>query len=232
MKYIKEGYGKSVILLHGWGCNKTIFNRLIKDLKDKYCFYSLDLPGFGESSIEIPLSVEEYGDILHRFIKKNNIDSPIILGHSFGGRVAINYASRYYCEKLILVDSAGIKRFKYKVLEYKVKRRLLQTFRMNSKIEQLREKYSSTDYKNSNEVLRETLKKAVKYDQKHEMKNIVCETLIIWGKRDQDTKVADAKVMKRLIRNSEIVLFETGHYPFLEDGKKFKLVLDSFLKVN
>lgn len=232
MKYLKEGNGKNVILLHGWGCNKTIYSRLIKDLKHKYCFYSLDLPGFGDSEVEIPLTIDEYGDILQNFIKKNKIESPIVLGHSFGGRVAINFASKYYCEKLILVDSAGIKRFNYKVVEYKIKKNVLKTLRMNKKIESLRSKYSSTDYKNANEVLREILKKAVNYDQRNELKKVVCETLIIWGRFDQDTKLKDGKLMRKLIRNSELVVFDNGHYPFLEDSKKFSLVLDAFLKVN
>lgn len=233
MKYIKEGHGKNVILLHGWGCNKRIFTDVIKNLKDSYTFYSLDLPGFGETYLDFALTIDEYGELLNRFIEKNNIETPTIVGHSFGGRVAINYASKYYCEKLVLVDSAGIKRFNPKVYAYKSKRNLYKFLRMNKRIEKLREKYSSVDYKNANPLLKETLKNAVNYDQRHELKLVSAETLLIWGENDTDTPLRDGYLMKKLINDSEIIVMkDVGHYPFLEDNKKFNLILDAFLRGN
>lgn len=230
MKYIKEGTGRNVILLHGWGCNKMIFMNIISALKHKYCFWSLDLPGFGESVLTIPLHVEEYAMLLKKFIDDNAIENPYIMGHSFGGRVAINYAANNYCEKLVLVASAGIKRIKPKVIKYKIQRKIYQTLRLKNKIEKLRNRYASSDYKIANDVLKETLKNAVNYDQRKEMRLITSETLLLWGVNDQDTPIKDAILMNKLIYNSALIKFDNvAHYPFIEDKNQFCLVLDAFL---
>ena len=105
------GVGDPIILLPGWGTNLHTFDTLIQQLKTKYCVYAIDLIGFGMSDEpEEPWGVSEYTRFLECFMKDYQINRPIILGHSFGGRIAIKYAARNQnIDKLILVDSAGIK---------------------------------------------------------------------------------------------------------------------------
>ena len=55
--YKVEGTGKDLILLHGWGLNLETFNKLNDDLKYEYKVYRIDLPGFGKSVINKPLSI-------------------------------------------------------------------------------------------------------------------------------------------------------------------------------
>lgn len=231
MNYIKKGSGKDLILLHGWGCNLHVFDELSDYFSKYFTVWSIDLPGFGESKIDEELTIEEYSYLLEDFFLEHEIESPIILGHSFGGRVAIKYASTNYCHKLILVSSAGIKRFNPKVYSYKVKKTFYKALRMNKKVEKLRNKYASNDYKNANQVLRETLKLAVNHDQRKDLSKITCETLLIWGEKDKDTPIKDGILMKRLIKDSELIKIEdAGHYSFLEKKHDFKLILFSFLK--
>ena len=64
-------------------------------MSSSFNVYAIDLPGFGKSDIGVPLSVEEVTEIVHKFILEMKIEKPIILGHSYGGRVAIVYASKY-----------------------------------------------------------------------------------------------------------------------------------------
>ena len=91
--YKVEGEGKPIILLHGWGANLNTFNNISKSLSENFKVYSIDLPGFGESVIGLPLSIDEVTNIIREFVNKLEIDKPIILGHSYGGRMRIcNYA--------------------------------------------------------------------------------------------------------------------------------------------
>ena len=109
--YERFGSGIPIIFLHGWGCSLDVFKQTASTLKNKYEVFLIDLPGFGKSSnIEIPLDVKEVTTIIKDFIEKNSIINPILIGHSYGGRILIEYASSSTnISKLILIDSAGIK---------------------------------------------------------------------------------------------------------------------------
>ena len=108
--YSVEGEGLPVVLMHGWGCNRTTLARIENLLTPSFKVYNVDFPGFGKSS-EPPTvwGVEEYTALIERFLDIEGIDNPILLGHSFGGRVGILLSSRRSVRKLILVDAAGIK---------------------------------------------------------------------------------------------------------------------------
>ena len=131
-KYVyfeKTGSGNPIILLHGWGASSTIFESITNILKTKYTIYTIDLPGFGKSDEpDKPYNLDDYVDLLYQFIIDLDIYNPILLGHSFGGRIAIKFASLYNVSKLILVDSAGLKqknfiKTKTKILLYKLKKK-------------------------------------------------------------------------------------------------------------
>ena len=109
--YEKYGCGKPIIFLHGWGCSLGVFKHVVSEVKNKYEVFLIDLPGFGKSSnLEIPLDVKEVTKVFKDFISKHNIINPILIGHSYGGRILIEYASSSLnIDKLILIDSAGIK---------------------------------------------------------------------------------------------------------------------------
>ncbi len=222
-KYKKTGDGKEVILLHGWGSTKETFDAVVSHLKDDFTCYQIDLPGFGESIITKSYSLEDYTNELREFILDNNIINPILIGHSFGGRIAINYSSMYDVNKLVLIDSAGIRRFNLKVY-LKIKfYKLLKKFNIKKEM-------GSTDYKKSNDLLKGTMNKIVPVDLRDKMKNINCETLILWGEEDTTTPLKDGKLMNRLINNSLLITIqEARHFPYIEKYRYFILVLSSFL---
>ena len=108
VSYECAGSGYPIILLHGWGARKETFNKLFLHLAENFMVYVIDLPGFGETEIGLPMSMDSVVDLIYHFNLKLSIDNPILLGHSYGGRLAIIYASKYEVKKLILVASAGL----------------------------------------------------------------------------------------------------------------------------
>ncbi|MFI3329930.1 MAG: alpha/beta hydrolase [bacterium] len=221
--YKKTGEGKEVILLHGWGSTKETFDDVCNHLKEDFTCYQIDLPGFGESKIEKSMSLDDYTDLLREFILEQNIKNPIILGHSFGGRIAINYASAYEVDKLILVDSAGIRRFNLKVY---LKIRCYKLFKKFN----IKNNFGSIDYKKSNYILKGTMNKIVPIDLRKKMKMIKSETLILWGSLDETTPLKDGKEINKLISNSVLITIpKTSHFPYLENHRYFMLMLNSFL---
>lgn len=223
VSYLKEGNGSPLILLHGWGSNKETFRGIIDHLSDEYCCFSIDLPGFGESPIEHSMSLDDYVCVLEDFIKINGIEKPIILGHSFGGRIAISFASNHDVSKLILVDSAGVRKFNLKVfLKIKVYKFM--------KLLGIKKNIGSSDYRNASDVLKQTMNKIVPIDLTNRLELIDAETLILWGELDETTKLSDGKLMSKLIRNSALIVIpKAKHFPYLEHPRYFMLMLMAFL---
>ena len=102
INYIQYGEGKDILLLHGWGQNIAMMKPIGDNFCDRFRITIIDFPGFGESDEpKNPWTIENYSIMLEEFIKKTGIKKPIVIGHSFGGRVAIRYCSRNPIEKLV-----------------------------------------------------------------------------------------------------------------------------------
>lgn len=232
--------GEELILLHGWGTNLHLFKPIAAELEASFKIYNLDFPGFGQSEPpEYVWGVEEYAIFLESFVAKFKIKNPIVIGHSFGGRVAIVYASRNSVSKLILIDSAGVKpkrplKYYAKIYSFKLYRKLLPFFigakKARERVEQYRAKTGSSDYNSAVGVMRSILVKVVNEDLKDLMPKITASTLLIWGENDTATPVGDAKIMERLIKNSGLVVLKNaGHFSFVDKAYDVNLIIDSFL---
>ncbi len=227
-----------IILLHGWGCDSNTFNEVISYLKEQYLVYAIDLPGFGKSEVmDTYYTLDDYVELIKVFIKDKNIIDPIILGHSFGGRIAIKYASLYKVNKLILVDSAGIRPKNYlytkiKIMLYKLKKHWYKLTKNVMKYHNLIKNSGSDDYKKASLNMKMTLTKIVNENLDHLLKQIKAETLIIWGKNDNTTPLRDAKKLHRKIKNSGLVVIEgVGHFPYLDAPYYFRQILKAYLGV-
>ena len=238
--YTVQGEGAPIILMHGWGCNLTTLQSVEKVAMENHKVYNVDFPGFGESHEPSQVwGVEEYTQLIEQFVKAENIENPILLGHSFGGRVGILYSSRNKVNKLILVDAAGVKprrslKYYFKVYTYKLGKKLMPLIygkeRAQQRIDAMRAKRGSSDYNNASPMMRAILSKVVNEDLKEKMPLIKAPTLLIWGENDTATPLRDAKIMERLIPNAGLVSFPgCGHYSFLDNPFQFAAVLRSFL---
>lgn len=240
LHYKVTGKGADVILLHGWGCTHDIFRSLHAALEKNFKVYALDFPGFGESTVPpVVWGVEDYTRMLEIFIREQGIENPILLGHSFGGRVALLYSSRNPVRKVILADAAGIRprrsvEYYVKVYSYKLYKKILPLLVGRKKAEQqleaYRKKAGSEDYRNVSGMMRNIFVKVVNEDLRHVMPRIAAPVLLIWGENDTATPVGDAKMMNKRIKDSGLVVFKNaGHYSFLDKPYDFMAVIDSFL---
>ena len=240
IKYDMIGAGPAMILMHGWGCQSATLNSIASIAAEQHTVYNLDLPGFGKSDEPREVwGVDEYVGMLEEFGSKLGISKPIILGHSYGGRIGILYSSKNEVDKLILVDAAGIKprrslKYYFKVYSFKtgkvLTRLLLGKAKAAERIETMRKKKGSSDYANSSPVMRAVMSKSVNQDLKYAMPAIKAPTLLIWGENDTATPLADAKIMESLIPDAGLVSFPgCGHYSFLDNPYQFAAVLRSFI---
>jgi len=240
LAYTVSGEGPDAILMHGWGCTHSTVASIEVVLRERCRVYNLDLPGCGGSSEpEGVWGVEDYERMLEEFVAKCGIVSPVMVGHSNGGRVAIQYASHHDVSKLILVDSAGVKprrslKYYWKVYTFKAVKHmawlLMGKERGNAWLDKYRSKAGSADYNASSPKMRAIMSRLVNTDLRGVMPQITAPTLLIWGENDTATPLSDAKQMERLIPDAGLVSFANcGHYSFLDNPGQFAAVLRSFL---
>ncbi|MBQ2940604.1 MAG: alpha/beta hydrolase [Clostridia bacterium] len=236
--YNDEGEGKCVLLLHGWGANKESLNPIFNALKGTFRVIVPDIPGFGASDEPAaPWDAKDYADFLGEFIKALDIVPFAALGHSNGGRILIKASGFFSPEKLILMDSAGIKKkhgpvYYAKVYSYKLGKKILKLPLLNKTglYEKLVKNAGSDDYKNSSPVMRATMSRLLSEDLTHMLSGIKSETLLIWGSLDTATPIADGRKMERLIKGSGLVeIAGGGHFSYLDNPGKAIGAINYFL---
>ena len=237
-----ETYGnskKSILILPGWGNTRDTFNNIINLLKDKYKIYIIDYPFFGNSPLpNKELTIYDYSELIYNFIKHNNINNPIIIAHSFGGRIASILSNRIKINKLILIDVAGIKRFNLKVFirtrVYKILKKLTYLLPKHIQLKvrnKLLKKFSSNDYLNIPSIMKKTFQNIIKEDLRKYYKSINTETLIIWGEKDIDTPLKDALYLNKVIKNSGLIVFNnSSHFSYLDNSYLTNKILEKYLK--
>ena len=243
INYEVMGEGNPVILLHGWLANLETMRPIANSLAQNFKVYLVDIVGFGKSDLpEHPLNTNDFGDFLKEFMEKLNIENPILIGHSNGGRCIINAVGRQIVnpKKIVLMDSAGLvpkrkPRYYVKVAIFKTGKCFLNKLPDVGAIKKFKEKLfnsvGSSDYKASAPVLRETMKIILNEDCTELLPNIKVPTLLIWGTNDMDTPITDAKKMEKLIPNCGLVEYPgSGHFAYLENIQNCNAVLNEFLK--
>ena len=232
INYITYGNknGEEIVLLHGWGQNIEMMRPLADPLSRDYHVTILDLPGFGESDEpKVAWTVYDYVECIKQFLTSLNIKNPILIGHSFGGKLSLLYASMYEVNKLVLLAPTFKKEITKLSLKTKVLKGLKKVPGLN-KLENFAKKHvGSTDYRNASLVMRQILTLHVNTDIKEEIKKIKAPSLIIWGTMDEAVPYERAAELEHLIDNSGVVTYEgCTHYAYLERLNQTINVLFSF----
>ncbi len=229
-----EDYGdehaEPIVLLHGWGQNIEMMTPIGNRFKDTNRIVILDLPGFGASTEpNDDWTVYDYADFMKEFLDSLNIENPIMLGHSFGGKISLAYASKYNVKKLVVFGSP----FRKELEKLSLKTKLLKTAKkipgIGSLAEVAKKHMGSTDYKNASPKMRAILVSTVNLDITDSVKKIKCPTLIVWGTNDEAVPVADAYELESLIADAGVVEYPGSHYTYLEFLEPVINVLHNFL---
>ena len=112
LNFKKSGEGKPLVILHGLFGSSDNWGSLGKKFAENNLVYLVDLRNHGRSPHSKEMSYELMADDLLELIEDENINSPIILGHSMGGKAALLFAEKYpkYLDKLIVAD-IGLKAY-------------------------------------------------------------------------------------------------------------------------
>lgn len=216
---IVEFDGKvDIVFLHGWGARKEglikTFSKHLSGFRQIY----IDLPGFGNSPLNHALTTQNYANIIKEFLKALESEPKIIVGHSFGGKVAALLKP----ELLVLLSSAGIQ--SKKRLSVVLRILIFKFFKMLGfgKFYRL---FATKDVEGMPYYMYETLKNVVNEDYSDIFAKIKSRALIFWGEDDKTTPLKSGEKINRLIKNSELFALSGDHFFFLLHGKFISTVI-------
>ena len=233
INYVYYNNNSKIILvfLHGWGQNIEMMMPLAKPFINEFNVLIIDLPGFGVSDEPTgEWTIYDYAEAVHELIENLDLNSPIIIGHSFGGKIGIVYSLKYEIKKLILLASPFKKKIKKDTLKIKAYKTMKKVPVLNKFENYVKKHVGSTDYRNASETMRKVLVNNVNLDLSADVKNIKCPTLLIWGSNDTAVPLVDAQELEKLIPNAGLVVYEgLTHYAYLENLGQTISVLNSFI---
>ncbi|MEC0284101.1 alpha/beta fold hydrolase [Terribacillus saccharophilus] len=94
----------TLLLIHGLGWTKRIWNEVQEALKEHYRLVMIDLPGHGESEETNKCDFEVIADMIHREIALTPVSNLYVAGSSLGAAVALVYGNKYNADGVILID--------------------------------------------------------------------------------------------------------------------------------
>lgn len=209
-----------LIILHGWGSNKNLMKQSFSAYMDTFRHIYIDLPGFGSSTCNSTLNTADYARIIELLMVHLNASKDIILGHSFGGKVALLLDSTV----LVLVGSAGI--YVKKPLKIKLKIVLFKALKIFG-LRKLRRFFVAEDAKSLNEYMYQTFKNVVNEDFSQKFSEYEGKALLCWGREDTATPLSSAEKINTLIKDSTLEVYDGDHYFFMNNAEDISKHIES-----
>ena len=200
-----------IIFLHGWGSHKTLMKQAFSKTLPSFRHIYIDMPGFGGSNCDVALQTTDYAEIMELFLTQIDAHKNVILGHSFGGKVA----TLLNPQLLVLVASAGI--LIPKPLKIRTKIALFKMLKFTG-LTSLRSLFIAPDAQGMSEVMYQTFKNVVNEDFTGHFKAFKNKALLCFGKVDTATPLWSGEVIQGLIPDSRLVEYEGDHYFLLKEG--------------
>ena len=231
----REVRGKTVILIHGAGANYRTWLPQIEFLANEHTLIGVDLPGHGDSEGPSSTNMAEYRDFIKGLVDTLDLTNLIIVGHSMGGSVALDYALRYpEVQGLILVGSGA---------RWNLPKEYVKQARINpqkSREESAKHNFAkntprsvielhlSNSAKTGPTARADDLEAANAWDVVAELDRIKVPTCIISG--EEDPQAEKSSLMHSLIPGSTLEwIKDAGHFPTLEQPEITNRLFQSFL---
>ena len=245
--YVEAGSGPTVILLHGLGGSTQVWQFNITPLAEKFHVVVPDQIGFGKSDKPlVNYRIRTYVDFLDQFCKELKIERASLVGNSMGGWIAAAFTAAFpdRVDKLVLVDAAGYTppkdldtrlffalnpttREGMKVLSAKIFYN--KAFQTDAAIDAaMAARFAAGDGFTIKSITESIIRGEDFLDDT--VKTIKRPTLIVWGREDGLTPVADAERFQKDIAGSKLIVFDQcGHVPNIEKAGEFNAAVLKFL---
>lgn len=219
----------TLIILHGWGHDASHWTYFVEHIAGDMPTVVLEFPGFGQRPlVSQEWGVPEYAEWAEQEIAKIAGDK-IILGHSFGGRVASVIASNRpsWLKAIILYGAPCLYRPSHKTTLVIARNKFLKKMGLGKLVSATNAELADADRNNLGKIFR----KVVPFDQTALLPLITVPTLLVWGSVDTAVPLRIAEEMKALIAHSDLVIIDhAGHNAHQEKPHLFYGIIKKFIK--
>jgi pimeloyl-ACP methyl ester carboxylesterase len=249
--YSESGQGFPVILLHGFGESKELWQMFQGHLSSRYWAIAPDLPGFGESPLfSNDLTLEQVAEKLHEWTSEIGVNECIMIGHSLGGYIALAFAKRYpdmikglgLFHSSVFADTTEKKENRKKTIEF-IKQNGASVFMENfipalfyeeshSKIAQIIQRQVEIGKNTSTATLTTYLSAmAARPDSSWFIKEFDKPVLMIIGEKDSAVPFDKSLEQADMLRQPDVhVLDLTGHMGMFERERETLIYVETFVE--
>jgi pimeloyl-ACP methyl ester carboxylesterase len=225
-----------ILALHGWGRRGSDFGPSLAG----FDALAVDLPGFGASPPPSqPIGAEGYAALISPILDMFE-EPPVVVGHSFGGRVAVCLAAAHpgRVGPLVLTGSPLLRvtpalrpSTAYRLIRFLNRVGLVSDDRM----ERIRGHRGSPDYRAASGVMRDILVKVINEGYESQLRQIRSRVVLLWGEDDQEVPVEVAEMALRVMRQSGAaaeleILPGVGHLVPVQAPEAMRRVIQGVLR--
>lgn len=220
-----------LVWLHGWGQTRESVRTIAESLVPTGESWILDLPGHGEApNPPQAYSPAHYAQVVAAWLATQPAYPTVILGHSFGFRIAIHMAAMHVPGVIGLVALGGAGVPKILTPKQQARRKsirllmraakCIQPYLGEAPLARLRQKFGSTDYLNVATDLRPTFLAVVNDDVTTLCPTVTLPTLLVYGEADTETPPSMGERFRQLLPQAQLQLlpYQT-HYSLLAGGR-------------
>ena len=245
INYLDTGSGEVLVLIHGFLGSKALWKYQIEEFKKYFRVIAIDLPGYGASNKVKPVnSVKKFSKIIEKLLSKLRIDNFYLIGHSMGGMIAQEIASKNKNIKKVILHATGpigempgrfetiqASRKKLKINGVKKQASFIsKTWFVkgdkNQNYNICKKAYSRVSYKTADL----SMKAMQDWNGVKNLKKIKIPTLITWGNKDKSYNRQQVEMLRKNIKKSKLKIFNNcAHNVHLEKITDFNKTVLQFL---
>lgn len=229
-----------LLIIPGWEGSISSWQNFINRAENDFTVYCFDLPCFGaEPCPNSVWGVEEYAEFVRQKIKQNNLNKPILLGHSFGGQIAA-YLTIYYPAEFSRLILSGASIFRQTPTAKKIIFNLIAKIgkfifslpllnKASAFIKKGLYRLANSDYNDTSGIKREIYKKIINQDLSQSINKINTPALIVWGENDSYVPLSQGKKIAQLIPGAKLkIIKNAGHGLHLKHLDQFYNIVKEF----
>jgi pimeloyl-ACP methyl ester carboxylesterase len=196
-----------VLALHGWRGSHHQMAKVI----DGSSAIALDLPGFGSSpEPDAVWGAADYADFIGPVLDQFE-RPPVVVGYSFGGRVAVNLAAAHpdRVAGLVLTGVPLVRRrpTRKSPLAFRIAKRLNKLGVLSDeRMEAERRKRGSADYRSAQGLMRDVFVKLVNESYDQQLAEIACPVELVWGDVDTEAPLQNAEDASQILRDARLTV--------------------------
>ena len=223
---IKPDSKYNFIFLHGWGVNYKSMLYLSSLWDEDFSTYVLSLPGFGDNKLERSYKLDDYIKDIEDFIYEYKLENIVLIGHSFGGKLAVYLKSKHPEYHVVSIAPSIISNPKNIIVEIKI---FLYKFFKKNNIPLYKLFKGSKDYQKASGFLKKTFFNVFhEYMDEKSLKELK-PFLLVGFLNDEEVKISSLNKVNSYNKNIVFETYSGDHFSYFDHRYEIYYLVNKLL---